>query len=972
MSFFGNGLPCPRRYRTAGALGIGVTLLAVLTLTTGVDAAHRFIRRFDETSGLTVSTVEALAQDHAGFLWIGTAGGLVRFDGQEFSTWAPGIISGEVEHVVPCPDTGVLAMTLRGDLYRTTDGGAEPVRGPGGVPLTGVSGATYDSSGRLWVIRSHHLWIRAQSWQQPLAEVTGQHAPRYVRALGNSVALLTATDVRLIDRSGKLVRLLPIGGAVDAVASPNGSLVLLEGTGKVLVADLAADRFHEALNLPARGIALVVRGQAVWAAFDRFLARIDPSGASEIMGLAEGIPSGGPLLVDREGSLWMGTFSGLLQFPEPDTAIWTDLEGLPSAHTRFVARSQSGVLVSTWQGLGRVTSTAGTWRATIEPTLSKSRLCRDNSGAVWFGSRSGLYRWSEGKARRVLPWPASVRGCRSGGTGLWLATDSGLLLVRNGAPVAVNVPSGEKGRRPVDAVLETAQGELIWVAGHGICRQPVAAAVAGSPADRTCWEQPNIIQALDLAQVGTEVWLAGQDFGVLRLGRGRAEPPAGVAEFPSRVVFSLTPSARGGVWVAGKGILQRIVACPSCTDEWRVAETLGSWQGLPGRSGGQVLELADGTLWVTTDEGLVRVPPTARSRPAEPQSPVIAETLRNGELWKGPSPLVLDWDARHLELRFAPLSFRDPSQVRFRSRIDHGRWSTATVSSRLSLSSLSSGRHVLEVQASVGGDRWGARPTSLTFRVRPPWYRTWWALLMLAAAIAGAPYLAHRVQMASRARVERERERIARDLHDQVGSGLASIGILATLSGSGAVPPERRTRLAHDIADVSARLSFTLRAIVWSLRGPNADLRDTMAQLADHGAKLLSGTEDGLEVVMPETWPRGGLPLLVRRNLLLIGLEALHNAARHAHASKVQLTVVPSDGQLWRFSVADDGVGFQPADYQDSGVGLGLRNMWRRARAIGGNLDVDSSPGVGTIVTLVFDPWSAQEVAGLRTLRRIT
>jgi len=935
---------------------VAAALLAALAMVTGVRAGHRYVRRFDETSGLSVATVVSLSQDRAGFLWLATHGGLVRFDGHNFEPWAHDRVPGTVAHVVARPGGGALLISDRGVLLQTTASGVEPYPGPRGAGPRGVTDAAYDGAGRLWIIFGGEVWVRSGSWERLSDAVLGPHRPMSLHRLGRSMALLTSADVRLIDGPDRLARRIPIPGAADLVRRPGGGLVLLQLDGEVLSAPPSSASFHTVLRLPGKGVALAVRGEAVWAAFDRFLARIGPRDTADVMGLAEGIPSGGRLLVDHEGSLWMGTFSGLLQFPEPDTTIWTDLEGLPSAHARYVAPAPGGVLVSTWQGLGKVRNEGKGWSAGTEPFSVTGPLCTDRSGAVWFGSNSGLYRDRAGRKRKILSGPAALRGCAAGPTGLWLAGDAGLHVVRKGRAVAVPRGGNEDEPGAVDCVLETKRSELVWVRGTRICRQPVRAVLAGGSEDRVCWEQPEAESAFDLAEVGDEVWLAGRSFGLLRLGPHGGVPHPGLATLPSRVVFSIAPSPRGGVWIAGKGFVRRVLPCAECTNGWRAVETVGPWQGLPGRSGAQVLELAGGDLWIPTDNGLVRVPAAARAQPQAPPAVVLTEVLRNGEAWQGRPPLLLDWDARHLELRFSALSFRDPARIRYRSRLGHGQWSPPTTGSSLSLAGLAPGRYSLEVQASVDGTRWSGRTAGLTFRVKPPWYRSWWALLLAASAMVSALALLRWMQLTSLARVERERERIAADLHDQVGSGLASIGILASLSAGGSLTAERRRRLMADIGDVSARLSFTLRAIVWSLRDPEAELRDTIAQLADHGAKLLIGAQEGLEVVMPERWPPGPLPLLVRRNLLLIGLEALHNAARHAHASRVRLMVAPSGDGGWRMSIADDGVGFRPADHGEGGAGLGLRNMRRRAEAIGGALDVESSPGAGATVTLLFRP----------------
>jgi signal transduction histidine kinase len=92
----------------------------------------------------------------------------------------------------------------------------------------------------------------------------------------------------------------------------------------------------------------------------------------------------------------------------------------------------------------------------------------------------------------------------------------------------------------------------------------------------------------------------------------------------------------------------------------------------------------------------------------------------------------------------------------------------------------------------------------------------------------------------------------------------------------------------------------------------------------------------------------------LRRGVLLVGLEALHNAVRHASAREVVLTLEPDEGQ-WALSIRDDGVGFDPLMSNNAKQGHGLPGMRRRAEEIGAVLSVDSAPGAGTTIRLRFD-----------------
>jgi signal transduction histidine kinase len=214
----------------------------------------------------------------------------------------------------------------------------------------------------------------------------------------------------------------------------------------------------------------------------------------------------------------------------------------------------------------------------------------------------------------------------------------------------------------------------------------------------------------------------------------------------------------------------------------------------------------------------------------------------------------------------------------------------------------------------------------------------------------------HRARLAVALRLERQRSQISLDLHDEMGSGLGSIGILSgVLTGEGLSAQERQ-RLATKIGDIAGELGASLSDIVWSLRPHTNTLEDVAARLAEHGARLFSGDTARFEARFPEQWPEMSLGFSVSRAVLLIGLEALYNAARHSQARLVTLTVT-SEGRAWALAVQDDGRGLpENGEPAGSGSGLGRTSMRRRAEGIGGELIWETVPGGGTRVTLRIVP----------------
>jgi signal transduction histidine kinase len=265
---------------------------------------------------------------------------------------------------------------------------------------------------------------------------------------------------------------------------------------------------------------------------------------------------------------------------------------------------------------------------------------------------------------------------------------------------------------------------------------------------------------------------------------------------------------------------------------------------------------------------------------------------------------------------------------------------------------LPSGRYRAEVRASLDGLAWSAAPASFAVTVRAPWYldpRIW---ALTAVAALAAAFLAQRARHLVALRLERQRTQIALDLHDEMGSGLGSIGILSGVLGGPDVTADEARRLATKIAEISGELGASLSDIVWSLRPRAGTLEEVAARLAEHGRRLFAGNGRRFETRLPDRWPDVPLNPASVRAVLLIGLEALHNAARHAAARQVTLAVAERrDG--WDLIVEDDGRGLaQNGEEGGGGSGLGLDSMRRRAAEIGATIAWEGREGGGTRVTL--------------------
>jgi signal transduction histidine kinase len=956
-------------------------------LSVRVVATERVFRLFDQRDGLPAGEVVRLAQDSRGFIWMGSFAGLVRYDGETMRPWAPERLNGHVSVLIAGPAGEVVVRVEPGreggvdatTLYRIVPGGIEAVIGPDGSPLSGVVSAAFGTDGQLCAtVAGGAVTCRLADggWvHHTPGDLAGEIAATLHRGLDDSLLAVTSGGVWQLDAHGGRRKLTPLAGVIAVVPHPDGAL---------FVSTLGADRIGRILRIsgatmttevaiPARPIELAIRGDVVWASFDRYVAAIRPGEPPEVIGPEHDLPSGGPLLVDHEGSLWIGTFRGVMHMPEPETVVWTERDGLPSSHTRFVEVTGETMWIGTWQGLGRMDRPAGRWQVTAGRALGADRMCVDAGGRLWNVARGrGIQRHEPD--RQVLYRVVGIEGwlgcsARTDGT-LWLSTNTGIFatLPSDGPParIAPN-PTDSDGPVAFRQILQDGRGRL-WVAANDrICQASADSLRRGEPVSWRCQrisEARGISALLELAD--GDLWLATDRVGVWRYeeGAGSWDQMPGSASLPSYSLRGLVLSADGGVWILGHGTVVRVRDDHEAPDGWSVMEQLTGLHGLPSAAAEHLVERPDESLWIATIVGLVHVPARARYTTLPPPPVELVDITVNGAR-RAPqaSPLRLGADDE-VELRFAALSYRDRGLLRHQYRLHAGdRWTASGGGpSVFRFPDLAPGGYDIEVRASLDGEAWTPAASVLSFEILPPWHRTWWALGFLAALAGALLYTGYRLRVAMLLRLERQRTRIAMDLHDEIGSGLGSINILAGLAAERTPPDSPQAGLVGDISDTAAELGASLGEIVWSLRSRSETLDGLVSHLSDRAVKLFRGGTPAFTMSIPDSLPAVKLPLAVRWNVSLIALEALHNAARHAGASRVELGLAQV-GRHWKLWVADDGVGAGVADSAPRGDGArapasgqGLENMQRRAAEIGADLTMASNEAGGVTVTLVFVP----------------
>jgi signal transduction histidine kinase len=506
----------------------------------------------------------------------------------------------------------------------------------------------------------------------------------------------------------------------------------------------------------------------------------------------------------------------------------------------------------------------------------------------------------------------------------------------------------------------------------------------------------DFVQCLHLDTNGA-LWIGTYGGGLDRFQNGHFST-IGIAQgLPSNFICGLEQDNRGNFWISSHGGIFRIqnAELNQCADG-RILSVhplvYGLGDGMPTMecSGGfqpASCWTEDGRLWFSTSKGPVGIDPNNIKVNQLPPPVLIEQMLVDGQPVTGldhaGGSVRIPPGRRRFEFRFSGLSFVAPEKVSFKYRLEglEREWTDAGTKRTVIYSYIPPGSYQFQVTACNSDGIWNPAGTTLAFMVRPYFWQTWW--FRITAGVSAAALLTGGVLWITRRRmrrklerlerqrtVERERTRIARDIHDNLGANLTRISLLSQSAHGELNNPEQAAVRLNQIYDTTRELTRALDEIVWAVN-PEHDTLDSLANyLGKFSQDFLGSLDIRCRLDLPLQLPPWPVTAEVRHNLFLAFKEALNNVIKHAAASEVSvsLTVQPDSFVL---AIHDNGKGFSaeatepPARREPDRIarGHGLANMRQRLMKIGGLCEIQSALGHGTRVKFVVPVLSDQRPA---------
>ncbi len=982
---------------------------------TSTQPPDYLIRNYTSDDGMRSDVVYSIAQDREGYLWCATHAGLARFDGVRFTIFdrdnTPALGTRAIYWVEADLDGRLWIADEHYSLSIRESGAFRAVvlpPGPDGQPEW-VRFRRQDSQRRTWITtRSGRTIQWSEDTARPGPSVPQSSAIQLEPWPGNG-----PDWHRIEDPAGSAARFGHLrDGRFVEVADPEGhgrfrsatcfprlagGLWMLEGsTGdrrlRALLPDGSMSSARAIPRWPEDSPAAYLEDRQgnIWIGLlGAGIVRIAPDGSARRFSRRDGLGTERirGLLLDREGNIWAATDGGgLSRFTPRRFRMFGRAEGLPSeiiySVTPAPVNDGGGLWVATHGGgVQRMRDGAFNKLDSFDPFPWTVHVPAD--GSLWVGDlMDGLGTSQGGKPKKLVQGRQIDALCDDPAGGGW-AGGFGLLRWQDGsATVVTNFPG-----RGIISSLACARDGTLWIGtlGDGLWRRRDGAYTRFGRAEGLGHDEVNALY-LDPQNV---LWIGTTGAGLVQMKEGRITAIRETDGLADRCVCGIAEDGRGHLWFTSLGGIFRVARreledfCegrgPRISSQRFDRDDGVSTIQCTGSSQPKIARTDDGRMWFATLRGLASADPATLGMNTNPP-PVVIEHLRVDGVDSVPGPVhpVLAAGTRRIEVHYTALSLTAPDKVRFRHRLE-GRgdaWSEAEGRRFAAFDGLGPGEHRFRVIAANNDGVWNETGASLAFTVLPFFWQTFWfqaaagglALGTVGWSVRFVSLRKVRRQLAAIERqqaIDRERARIARDMHDDVGAALTQLTLLSSQAdeegpgtGPGAAPLRQVTALSREIVG-------KLDELVWTVNPRHDTTIGLVDYLCHHAEESLRGT--GLRLRYDIAAGLASLPVSAdaRHQLFLAFKEALNNVLKHAAATEVRLRVQSGDGVL-RVAVEDDGRGFDPAKTDPTSEGLG--NLRQRLAALGGRCEITARTDGGTVVEfhLPLSDASAPEPSGDR------
>ncbi len=940
--------------------------------------------------GLPQNSVFSLIQARDGYLWFGTLNGLVRFDGIRFSVFdesnTPGLKSSRIVKVFEDSQKNLWLGTETAGAALIKHGRVTSLDLGRGRPASSM-GVCEDLFGDVWLYTADGELAR---YKNGTMEVWNVDPNRFSRCrvviaensglvwVGSDKAFFALNPTNVFSSAPLPQQQFQSVGRLDFLlaSKKGGHWRLVDGS----VQKWNGERRESNWAYPWHSGTTVTtacesrEGNLIVGTLGEGVFWFDAEGKSHRISKTEGLSKNFVLSLhaDDEGSLWVGLDGGGLN--RVTRQLFEPLEASLGLTVQSAAEDAEG-------GLWFSSNSGGIdyWKDGVRKNFNSifgpmnrfnvRAILVDRQQRVWAGAHlafgAGLFQLQNGifqpvGAGVIDPKVSAIFQDRAGQ--IWIGTQGGLVRWDEREPKVFTTIDGLSANL-VRAIAEDADGSL-WI---GTERGGLNRFRNGK---FTSFQQTNGFPSDNISSLHMDaenvLWVGTFSSGLVRVQNGKWTHYTTRDGLVSNGIAYLIEDDQGCLWIGSNTGLMRVQK-KSLNDFARGEADFVPCRGFTERDGLPASECTlnsqpaacrtrDGNLWFPTVAGLVSVNPREFKSNTNPP-PVMIESMQiegeeqNTNSFRAtlPPEVIVPAGKQHFEIQYTSLNLAAPESARFKYRLEghETEWINVGNSRVARYSKLPPGKYNFHVTASNEDGIWNEAGASLAITVLPPFWRTWWFLSLVAIALLGMIVgIVHFISTQKLQRqlgglrqqqaLEKERARIARDIHDQLGASLTQVSLLGEMVESDKNIPEEVEAHGKQISQTARETSLALDEIVWTVNPSNDTVDGLINYICKHAQEYLAVANVRYRLEVPAELPTAPITPETRHNVFLAAKEAVTNVVRHAHATEVWIRL-RLEPKRFILEIEDNGRGFDDTKPSHRN---GLRNMRKRMEDVGGEFSI--------------------------------
>ncbi len=944
--------------------------------------------RYTTKDGLIADRITAIQQDEQGVMWFGSYFGLCSYDGISFKKIPLPFVQENkyVTSILPVGNKIFAGFLFGGGLAEYANGRVKSHSLLKLNPTTSndvMAIGNFNDSSILVGNGSAEVYLFSNGMFKFLYSLHDELGGGAIHSLFkdsiNNIWISSENGLFIIPSSGKknmlwffkgndIVSFLPLHDKIWIATSQgaNGSVFTCEGLNGKELRNLSQTLSLPGLSQPG------LHGKPVegfWALHrSKGLFKISSSGSvnhyASVLNMDADVKA---LFTDRENNLWIANDPGIVKISNFSSVSWLFNEA--AATGGFILRESNG---STWvtnaKYLYRIKNDSMTKLEFREKEFGYiGKMLFDGSGSLW------MTRWDEGIWKTTWKEDKLVQKKYFNSFGdkkiiggmfqidangnIWIGGGNGIFRIKNDMVVEQYDPVTSSGHLFINVSEPDVQNKILWLGDNALGLVKVRYRIGENGKYHYTIEKifgPNeglkdpYVRSMTMDYRG-DLWIGTRAGGIYKLSHGanRVEsfgPPLGIE--CSRIT-AFAKEKKDAIWVA------------TCDGIYRYEYKTNQWQHYnvsDGLLSAEVFHLAVDAdrqqVWAQTELGITRI--DLRSS-KEASIPPLVHLTQVNVLGKPDTSALFKNELREYKFKensigfvFAGSSFLNEKKIMYKYMLTgyDKQWSEPVTTNTVNYASLAPGRYTFKVLAANARGIWSEEPATFNFQIILPFYRRPWFIFSSLAFIGLLVYLVHVYRLKQQFKVEKLRMRIARDLHDDIGSALGSINLMSETANRRLA----KAPLNSEVAEVFQRIGYSAQStlesmddIIWSINPDKDKLGDLVVRMREFAIPLLEAKEIEFDFKVNAADYRK-LTMDFRKNIFLIFKEAIFNTVKHAQCTSVSITTEIRNN-IFCLQVEDNGIGFDPDKPTNRN---GIKNMEKRSRMLGGILSIGKPPQGGT------------------------